>query len=132
RAKSWITRRKPLSRKAMLCGSRLRRRGGNVPAKINDEDFRMIQRFAGMPHRVESLERRLLLASVPISFGGSHYDSGFVSKVDGDGNVVVAGIFSLTANFDPSKSGQFLLTSVGETDAFVAKYSPTGALIWAD
>src|SRR5438045_1426330 len=92
----------------------------------------MMQRFARRPHRIEPLEARQLLASVPITFGGSHYDSGFVSKVDGDGNIVVAGIFSLTANFDPSKSGQSLLTSVGESDAFVAKYSPDGRLIWAE
>ncbi|MFD2721203.1 T9SS type A sorting domain-containing protein [Hymenobacter monticola] len=49
------------------------------------------------------------------------------SAVDGDGNVLMAGSFTGTAVF-----GATTLTSAGNTDVFVAKWSPaTGSFIWA-
>jgi hypothetical protein len=50
---------------------------------------------------------------------------------DGAGNVVVVGSLQGTANFAPSP-GNSSLTSGGNRDAFVAKYGPTGTLIWAE
>ena len=50
--------------------------------------------------------------------------------VDDSGNVYVTGYFSGTVDFD-SGSGVFNLTSAGEGDVFVAKYSADGALVWA-
>ena len=51
--------------------------------------------------------------------------------VDGSNNVYVTGMFSGTANFNPSGSAN--LTSVGATglDAFVAKYNANGIYQWA-
>jgi hypothetical protein len=50
--------------------------------------------------------------------------------VDGSGNVIVTGWFNGTVDFNPG-SGTNNLTSVGGSDAFVAKYSSTGAYSWA-
>ncbi len=83
---------------------------------------------------LECLERRELLsvAGWAISFGSSgDYDDGFDTAADASGNVYVTGRFEGTVDFDPDPTGEVNLTSQGGRDAFVAKYSPTGALIWA-
>lgn len=46
--------------------------------------------------------------------------------VDAAGNIVVAGFFDGTADFDGS-----MVPSAGNLDAFVAKLDPNGALVWA-
>ncbi len=51
--------------------------------------------------------------------------------VDAAGNVVVVGSIMGTADFDPGPA-TFNLTSRGNRDAFVARYSPAGALLWAE
>lgn len=53
-------------------------------------------------------------------------DSGFAVRIDMDGNAVVAGYFSSTANF-----GSTNLSTAGFDDIFVAKYDAAGALLWA-
>jgi hypothetical protein len=58
--------------------------------------------------------------------GGSGYDLGGSVAVDGAGNVVVVGTFEGTINL-----GGGSLTSAGERDLFVAKFSPTGQHIWS-
>src|SRR5436190_16461322 len=78
---------------------------------------------------IDALERRTLLAGFsPIGLGSAHYDSGYETATDSAGNVIVAGVFSGTVNFG-SRAGESLaavmLTAVGETDIFVAKYSAT-------
>lgn len=50
--------------------------------------------------------------------------------LDPSGNLVVTGIFSATTDFMPG-AGVSNLTSAGLTDIFIAKYDPTGNLIWA-
>src|SRR4051794_231373 len=80
-------------------------------------------------YSVDSLERRTLLAN-PVTFGGPKFDSGYRVAATPDGGTVVAGLFSGTADFDPT-SGKTLLTAVGDSDAFVARYSSSGALMWA-
>ncbi len=86
-----------------------------------------------MKHRfqtIESLERRTLLAAATLSIGSSTYDSASKSVPTADGGSIVAGIFSGTADFDPT-AGKQTLTAAGDTDIFVARYSSTGALRWA-
>lgn len=53
--------------------------------------------------------------------------------VDGSGNVLATGFFSGSLNFD-QKSGTAAgnLTALGNSAAYVVKYDPTGALIWAE
>jgi chitodextrinase len=59
-------------------------------------------------------------------FGSSEDDSAKAVAVDASGNVLVTGYFMGTVNF-----GGATLTSLGMKDIFVAKYSSTGAFIWA-
>jgi autotransporter-associated beta strand protein len=66
-----------------------------------------------------------------ISAGGLSSDQGDAIAVDSSGNVYVTGSFSGTADFETSPA-TYDLTSTGYTDAFVAKYSPLGALVWAE
>ena len=58
--------------------------------------------------------------------GGSGYDLGGSVAVDGAGNVVVVGTFEGTINL-----GGGSLTSAGERDLFVAKFSPAGQHLWS-
>jgi hypothetical protein len=61
--------------------------------------------------------------------GGTGYDSAYGVAIDSQGNIIVAGTFQGSVDL-----GGGLLTANGGTfnqDAFVAKYSPSGAYIWA-
>lgn len=60
------------------------------------------------------------------SFAASSNSSFPTLAVDPSGNIVLAGSFSTTVNF-----GGGTLTSAGSTDAFVAKFDPSGAYDWA-
>ncbi len=51
-------------------------------------------------------------------------------KKDNFGNIYVCGSFTGIVDFDPSLITSYLKTN-GYDDGFVAKYSPTGALLWA-
>lgn len=59
-------------------------------------------------------------------FGGVSDDYAEGVAVDGNGDVAVAGYFSGSADF-----GSGVLTSAGGTDAFVAKYTSSGAPSWS-
>ena len=59
------------------------------------------------------------------AIGGPGRDEAWKVALDPAGNVVMAGTFSLTADF-----GGTSITAVGARDGFIAKYSPAGALIW--
>ena len=63
-----------------------------------------------------------------VQIGGSGDDSINAMAVDSSGNVYLAGSFQGTVDFDLG-DGLSTLTSAGGNDAFVAKYSPSGA-IW--
>jgi hypothetical protein len=68
-----------------------------------------------------------------ISAGGSGTDKAEGVAVDGDGNVYVTGFFDGDADFDGD--GQSDVTATGgntDDDIFVAKYDPTGSLLWVN
>jgi hypothetical protein len=62
--------------------------------------------------------------------GSTLGDQGNAIARDAAGNVHVTGFFNGSVDFDPG-SGTAILKSARNDDIFVAKYSPTGALIWA-
>ena len=49
--------------------------------------------------------------------------------LDGDGNIYIAGGFSLTVDFDPSPESASV-SSLGGSDAFLAKFDPEGNFMW--
>jgi hypothetical protein len=59
------------------------------------------------------------------SEGGSASELGLGVTTDGAGNVIVTGLFSGRPYF-----GGTLLSSGGAADMFLAKYSPTGTILW--
>ena len=62
--------------------------------------------------------------------GGSGDNWGYYICTDTTGNIHVTGSFSAIADFDPT-SAVYNLTSTGDDDIFIAKYSNDGNLIWA-
>jgi hypothetical protein len=56
------------------------------------------------------------------------YCNGMV--IDNQSNVITAGYFYGSADFDPG-AGVFNLTSLGQSDSFISKLSPNGHFIWA-
>jgi hypothetical protein len=64
------------------------------------------------------------------NIGDAGFGSGYAITVDDSDNVLVAGNFAGTADFDPGP-GTANLSSAGNQDLFVAKYSPAGAYQWA-
>jgi hypothetical protein len=65
-----------------------------------------------------------------LTFGGPEWDKGQAIALAPDGDVVVAGYFHQTVDFDPG-SGLAERTSVGGRDLFVARYDAGGAFEWA-
>lgn len=64
------------------------------------------------------------------SIGSTLADYVYDVATDNNGNLYVSGAFQGTVDFDPNISNVTSLTAVASQDAFVAKYSPTGDLIW--
>lgn len=62
-------------------------------------------------------------------FGGPGIDEVYCLDTDEDDNIYIGGAFSETADFDP-RLGETNVTSVGETDMFLASYSRTTGLNW--
>ncbi|MET3542539.1 Tfp pilus assembly major pilin PilA, partial [Pontibacter aydingkolensis] len=58
--------------------------------------------------------------------GGANTDVGTGVAIDGFGNAYVTGYF-----YDPATFGSTTLTSAGGADMFVAKYDPSGNVLWA-
>ncbi|MDY6987422.1 MAG: DUF4347 domain-containing protein, partial [Thermodesulfobacteriota bacterium] len=63
--------------------------------------------------------------------GGTDDDFGYGIAIDGSGNSLVTGFFEGTATFGAGETNETTLTSAGTRDIFVAKYAPSGALVWA-
>ncbi|MCE3226172.1 MAG: hypothetical protein K0S32_723 [Bacteroidetes bacterium] len=64
------------------------------------------------------------------SVGGNNNDYGSALSIDGGGGIFVTGSFEDIVDFDPSASTS-TLASQGLQDVFIAKYTGSGALVWA-
>jgi Beta-propeller repeat len=69
-------------------------------------------------------------AQFAINVGGESEDLAQSIAVDDAGNSYVTGYFTGTVDFDPGPGEAELLSGNGTTDAFVAKYDPSGELLW--
>jgi hypothetical protein len=80
---------------------------------------------------VEPLEDRTVPSSLGFStfLGGSSSDSGTRVAIDASGNIFLAGE-TQSADF-PVTPGAFDTSYHGNQDGFVAKFNPSGALLWA-
>jgi hypothetical protein len=65
-----------------------------------------------------------------LGFGNTGQESSGAVVADVAGNIHVTGSFENTVDFDPG-AGVTNLTSAGSKDIFVAKYDPTGSLVFA-
>lgn len=52
-------------------------------------------------------------------------------KIDGSGNIYVAGLFANTVDFNPGAGVSELTAPGGSTDAYVLKLAPDGSFVWA-
>jgi hypothetical protein len=66
----------------------------------------------------------------PFRLGSTGDDYGKDLAVDSAGNIISAGYFNSTVNFSLSGTASNL-TALGISDNYVAKYSPSGTLLWA-
>ena len=71
-----------------------------------------------------------LVIGLTFRIGSTGIDVGNAVITDPAGNVYLTGSFKGTVDFDPG-AGITNLTSAGAEDIFVAKYAPTGVLLWA-
>ena len=67
-----------------------------------------------------------------MKIGGPNSDQINALDTDASGNILVAGSFRNSVDFDPGV-GSFIMQTSASTldDIFIAKYSPTGTFIWA-
>ena len=65
------------------------------------------------------------------SFGGTGNDAVKSIAVDASGNIIASGTYSVTADFDPS-AGISNLTSAGGGDIFILKLDASGNFVWAN
>lgn len=68
-------------------------------------------------------------SGIALAIGGPGTDVVRGVATDGSGNIYVTGEFTGTVNFAPGGAAQ-TLTSLGGTDLFLARYTPTGNLTW--
>ena len=62
--------------------------------------------------------------------GGSQFDNGLTVTIDAGENIITAGYFGATVDFDPGPE-VFNLTSNGGNDIFIQKLDPDGNFLWA-
>src|ERR1043165_3847418 len=62
--------------------------------------------------------------------GGTNIDFGRTIAVDASGNVITAGYFYATADFDPSAATANLV-SAGLFDVYISKLDASGNYVWA-
>lgn len=69
-------------------------------------------------------------AAIAFRLGEFGADAVKAVATDPAGNIFVAGEFTGSVDFDPSSASR-ILSSLGGTDVFVARYTPLGDLTWA-
>ncbi|MFC7773755.1 T9SS type A sorting domain-containing protein [Flavobacterium sp. GCM10027622] len=65
------------------------------------------------------------------NIGGNNFDYAYSIAVNSSGQVHITGVFSGTADFDPSGAAANLTALSTNSDIFIAKYDTNGNYIWA-
>ncbi|MBL0048958.1 MAG: hypothetical protein IPP32_12775 [Bacteroidetes bacterium] len=65
------------------------------------------------------------------SFGGATNEAGNALAMDQSGNILIAGNFTSTVDFDPGAGIYNMIAPFGLSDLFVTKLDPLGNFIWA-
>lgn len=83
-------------------------------------------------HKMDADANFLWARSLPVTTTTYYNDGSYGSKItlDPDGNLYATGRFSGTIDFDPG-AGSWPLTSTGDNDIYLLKFTPTGELVWA-
>lgn len=63
------------------------------------------------------------------NMGGAARDTGVYIAVDGDGNICATGIFTSTADFDPTQGVDNRMSN-GDWDVFISKFDSSGNYLW--
>ena len=63
------------------------------------------------------------------NMGGAARDTGVYIAVDGDGNICATGIFTSTADFDPTQGVDNRMSN-GDLDVFISKFDSSGNYLW--
>jgi hypothetical protein len=79
---------------------------------------------------LETLEDRTVPSGFATAFGAELPGGTGNSARDADGNIYVSGLFHGTVDLDTGPAAR-TLTSAGEDDSFLAKYTPSGEFVWA-
>ncbi|HYD20314.1 MAG TPA: hypothetical protein VEB40_02475 [Flavipsychrobacter sp.] len=64
------------------------------------------------------------------SIGGGSSETVAALEADNSGNIIITGDFSDTIDIDPGAGTQLLMSNSGNDDAFIAKYSASGNLVY--
>jgi gliding motility-associated-like protein len=72
-----------------------------------------------------------VLWSINLVDNNGDYVYAYGARVDSQDNIVIAGTFGSSVNFNPLGTA-YTLTATGPSPSFVAKYSPSGALVWVN
>jgi hypothetical protein len=65
------------------------------------------------------------------SWGGPGYEDGRSIAVDPTGNLICAGSFSGSVDFDPGPGSYSLTSSTGSSDVYIVKLTSAGTFVWA-
>ncbi len=84
--------------------------------------------FSGFFAKYKASNGDLLWADM---IGGSGFERAKGVAVDVQDNIYITGVFRGTVDFDNSTNDTYV-TSAGDQDCFVAKYTPTGNFLWAN
>lgn len=76
------------------------------------------------------IEAQTITSTNATTIGGKEKDQGKCIAVDNSGNLIIAGNFSDTVDFDPGNGVAELIAQKSE-NIFITKYGPLGNFIWA-
>lgn len=102
------------------------------PDSVNTYTMTSVGTWNVFYHKMDADANFLWARSLPVTTTTYYNDGSYGSKItlDPDGNLYATGRFSGTIDFDPG-AGSWPLTSTGDNDIYLLKFTPAGELVWA-